>query len=622
MGRKTPKILRERLIEDMKRVIDSSFNELQRSHRVRIYNKLMSVVKKCTTEDELWDGIVADYEIFTVTQFTNQYGDPFFPSPWQSEASRLLQEGKYKEFFIFACRRSGKSSWMSTVLIWFCLVKPHTIVQIYAPTDQQLFIINYINDNLTQNDFLREKVVMKPHRNNLLKRYVRFINGSEVDTWSMGRGFTGDSARGSGGNLLVVEEVGLWKRGDLDSVIKPMKREVFGDKTIFFIGTPLLTYNPDLPLEWERAQAKENTWTRSFTCWDALREGIRTPEKMIDTFSDYGIPCDIVRTNGICPKHCPDMFEDLPSDWTCPFNEVCLQNDDFVREEMIQFPKMSGALFTRKLVTDNMYDSFGFENAPGPGDRRIFIMSADSALLMDYTQILVGHLFKKVCNDGVLRPAIRIVYWRTVSPEEIHGNDPYPVVDAYKTTNNIFNPRWILADASTTGGVINALASRGDLAIPRSKWVTNCKDEDKAREIPGIVWSGEFKDIMFKNLKTQLLFGTIEMPMVQPFASKMIEELTSLEAKPIVTGRYNTITNRPGKKKDMACALAMMAWALQDNKSVPHSHHLSASYMGGKSAPIGPSTEARRRNRTDTPDSIPRKPKSTVHIGVSGGKKK
>jgi hypothetical protein len=230
-------------------------------------------------------------------------------------------------------------------------------------------------------------------------------------------------------------------------------------------------------------------------------------------------------------------------------------------------------------------------------------------------------MFNKLCEDNVVRPAIRVIYWREVNPESIEGADPYPVVDAYKTTNNVFSPKYILADGSTTGGTINFLCTKGDMAIPKSRFVRNQgEDTPEHKIVYGLVWGGEFKDLMFKNLKNQMIWGTIEMPLVQPFANKMMDELTSLESKPIVTGRYSQIVSRRGKKKDMASALAMLAWILHERGLVKKSMSIGMTRDGEKRAPIG-SLDVRMKERRSgvDPFTLPRKKAAkTTTIGGVG----
>jgi len=583
MSRK-PRLLRPGLQKHLLERIEDSTNEEERLHRVVIYNRFLRYLTESDNDMEvLWEKIRTDYDVFCTTQFINTYGQPFFPAKFQSEAAQELYEGNYTEYFIFACRRSGKSSWASTVIIWLMQLVPYTIVQIYAPTEPQLFIIKYIVDNIEKNEFLKEELIQKPTRWSLKKRYVRFKNGSEADTWSMGMGFTGDSARGGGGNLLVIEEVGLWRRGDLDAVVKPMKREKHTKKSMIYIGTPTLDYNPDLPIEWERAQESKTTWTRSFTCWDAVREGVRGPDIMIETFLDYGIPCQLVKDNGVCPVHMPDYYDDLPDDFTCPYNKVCEENDDFVREELIGFPKISGALFPMEKVRTMFYDGMVLTDRP-ESDSRTYIMAVDSALLMDYTQILVAELLLVECADGEMRPGLQVVYWMEINPEEITGADFQPVVDAFKEVHKVFNPKRIYADASTTGGVIITASTVGRHAIPPRKFIKNAHGN---KDVLGLTWTGEFKDMLFKNAKTQMLRGTIQMPFVQPFAKKMIDELTALQAKPIITGRYDSIQTRRGKKKDLASAFAMLCWELYDDYYVASSYMFKWAKERGR-ARIGP----------------------------------
>jgi len=594
---KKPSLLRPGLQKALLERIEESTNEEERLHRVKIYNRFLGYFQNADGDMEaLWEDIRNDYDVFCATQIVNTYGQPFFPAIFQSEAAQLLKEGKFDEYFIFACRRSGKSSWAATVIIWLMQLVPYTIVQIYAPTEPQLFIIKYIVDNIERNDFLRDTLIPKPVNWNLKKRYVRFKNGSEADTWSMGMGFTGDSARGGGGNLLVIEEVGLWRRGDLDAVVKPMKREKHTKKAMIFIGTPTLDYNPDLPIEWERAKEAPNVWTRSFSCWDAVREGVRSPDIMKDTFRDYGIPCKIVKEHGVCPVHMSDYYTDLPLDFQCPYNMVCEENDDFVREELIGFPKVSGALFPMEKVRTMFYDGMTLTDRP-ESDSRTYIMAADSALLDDYTQIIVAELLMVECSDGEMRPGLRVVYWMEINPEEITGADFQPVVAAYKQVHKVFNPARIYADASTTGGVIISASTMGKDAIPPRKFVKNSHGN---KDVLGLTWTGEFKDMLFKNAKTQMLRGTIQLPFVQPFAKKMIDELTSLIAKPIITGRYDSIQTRRGKKKDLASAFAMLCWELYDEHFVPSSMRFNFAKKTGR-APLGPAW-VRDHNLVDRTD--------------------
>jgi hypothetical protein len=275
---------------------------------------------------------------------------------------------------------------------------------------------------------------------------------------------------------------------------------------------------------------------------------------------------------------------------------VCEENDDFIREEMIGFPKISGALFPMEKVRTMFFDELVLTDRP-ESDSRIYIMAADSALLDDYTQIIVAELLMLECSDGELHPGLRVVYWREVNPEDIVGADFQPVVAAYKEVHRVFNPIRIYADASTTGGVIITASCMGNDAIPPRKFI---KGPHGNKDVIGLTWTGEFKDMLFKNAKTQMLRGTIQMPFVQPFAKKMIDELTALQAKPIITGRYDSIQTRRGKKKDMAAAFAMLCWELFEDRHVSKTMLFRWSKKRGR-APIGPSwvRNALNVDRTD-----------------------
>jgi hypothetical protein len=396
-----------------------------------------------------------------------------------------------------------------------------------------------------------------------------------------------------------------------------MKRESYSKKMMFYIGTPTLDYNPDLPAEFERAKLRPYTKTRSFTCWDAVRQGIRTPDMMIEAFDEYGIPCEIVHKTGMCPVYMADHFDGLPENWDCPYGYVCRENDDFVREELIDFPRVSGALFPLSLIKKAFKDHITFMNTPDDTSS-IYIMSADTALLSDYTQIFVGELFSHVCDDGIRRPALRVVYWREVSPEEIVGGDWTPVVEAMKNTYRVFRPRHIFADATSTGQVINRLCTLGSSPIPRNIFVQNETSENK--EILGLTWSGQFKDEMYKNLKIQILRGTLEMPYVQPFASKMIEEMTGLESVRVPSGNYSTIRPRKGKKADMISSLAMLAWALSARGLAPITTKFALT-TGRDSVPIGPTADRmfglNRGNRTDGSEFMDEQKKSSYMFGMT-----
>jgi len=310
---------------------------------------------------------------------------------------------------------------------------------------------------------------------------------------------------------------------------------------------------------------------------------------MKEMFYDYAIECKIGKTTGLCPKHVPDYFDNLPDDWKCPYNEICMENDDYVREELIGFPKLSGALFTHEIVARMFPDGMRIKHygmVPGAeAENKVYIMAADTALLMDYTQILVGELTSIIDEYNQRIPAVKIVYWREINPEEIEASDPQPVVDAFKEVYKAFQPKWVLADASAMGGVINNLCTKGRDAIPKRAFVQN--DTAKAKDVPGLIWHGEFKDQMFKNLKTQIMKGAFIAPHVQPFAKKIVDELTGLEARPVQTGRYNTIQARKGKKKDLASAAAMLAWPLHESMNIRTTKHFGIATGRGDPAPIG-----------------------------------
>ena len=103
------------------------------------------------------------------------------------------------------------------------------------------------------------------------------------------------------------------------------------------VGTPKSVANPELELEWESyKQSPDEYGTHHINIWEAIDEGAITRSYIKNRFKRLNIPCQWVIQKGMCAPH--SLTEDAEIDgWKC--NKCCMLNDDFVAENMGEFPK-------------------------------------------------------------------------------------------------------------------------------------------------------------------------------------------------------------------------------------------------------------------------------------------
>lgn len=544
----------------LKKAVENSNTDIRRSSNQRIFENILRYLKESNTENEFHARLIKDYGAFCAW-FIDGKDEPFIPAPWQLAATNLFV--KYNRMFMLNCRRAGKTTWASSIILWDMCRREKANHLIFAPTKQQLIIMSEVKKIVDLHPFFVENFVLAG-RNRELK--IEFqANGSSVEAFNIGiqgSDKKGDYLRGMGGNVVWIDEIGLVDEGVRKEVINPIIRDAYGEggKKMVMFGTPKLAYNPNLEREWEKYKESPYWGTMQVTCWQAMKEGIRTAEMMREVFDEeLYIQCKHVTTHGVCPEYAPEMIEGVPEGWKCDQNYICLSNDRFMMEDLASFPSNSDRFFAKEWLEDAR-QKYGFYDLTKINpETSHYVMAVDLGLLQDPSEVVVA----EVMTDKVDKSKkLRYVYWKSINPwEEGESRDAASErhVREIKRIFHFFNPKTIYVDVTRGIDYMDKLLS-GDNYIPRARFYST-ENQAKKKDV-GVWWDGHFKSKMYVNHKDQLQRRNIEIPDDPIFWEKFFYDHYEVKAEPAHGGTYLQF----GKKsRHLLDACAMLSLELENS---------------------------------------------------------
>jgi hypothetical protein len=559
---KLPKVLSEAV-----EVIENSRTKLQYEHRMSIFRKLVRIFESDAPDEEKLAAIFADFEVFCVCFIRLDDQKPMFPAFWQSEVQEIIEE--HRENLFIECRKIGKSALLSAYVVWRMVNRTGERAIIFAPTTQQLYVMEDVYKAIKRNRFLMEKFVGKA--GTFGKEHIVFgANEAEVKSSNLALSQEADTKRGEKGTLIIVDEIELVYEDIRTFVIDDMLADAYTEKKMILVGTPKDVANPKLQDEWRLAQDDPNIGTHHIDMWEGVDQGCIAREWVSMRFRRLRIPCPWGLYRGSCGRrdNSNEKFQCVTEPkhwegWEC--SEICLQNESFVAENMGEFPIFADAFIPKPFLVTSGKDDFYWEVGAEAGAK--YVIGVDYGLLVNPTQIVV---FKMMADE------LKLVYWRempAIEPgeEAKSGTRSYdPVVAAVQDTYWRFagtdtkSVKWLFVDATQPGLQVTHDLTKGPHKVPASKIWSN--ETAEKRDIKGVWFTGQYKDMMMQNWKQLVLNGKVGVPNKEPFWGKYLYEHESIKVEPAGGGTNNYLKYQPkrGATNDLVIALALGALILSD----------------------------------------------------------
>ena len=541
------------IIDAKKALEEDSATDIRFNHNYAIFQRLIELAESATSDVDFHKQILKDFDLFCVAYVRLDNRKPMYPAPWQSEAARTFEEHSVNLFI--EPRKIGKSAVLSAYVLWKMCKDESTRAVIFAPTQAQLFIMEDIWKALKRCDYLMQEYV-QPNapmhkRGTYGKEYIRFSkNESEVVASNLAQSQKADSKRGNKGSLFIVDEIELVTKEVRTTVIDDMMADAYSEKKMIMVGTPKSIANPELELEWESyKQSPDEYGTHHINIWEAIDEGAITRSYIKNRFKRLNIPCQWVLQKGMCAPH--SLTKDAEIDgWKC--NKCCMLNDDFVAENMGEFPKSAGKFFPKLFLDACGEDTWPLNVKPEGG--REYIMGIDYGLLLNPTQI---------CVFEVQMSSARLVYWEEISPvpPESGTRDYDPIIKRIKEIYRDYNGQItrIYPDATAAGIQITADLTKEPSRIPSNRIYSN--ETAAKKEVLGVWMTGPFKHEMMQNYRTMIMDGRLKVPKLEPYWTKFMLEHDGVVVQKVTgTANYLKFKEPVGGTIDLldSMALAML----------------------------------------------------------------
>jgi hypothetical protein len=556
-----------RTLRDAKVVIERSITRVQYDNRVRIFRKLIEIIDADMPDEEKLARIMGDFETFCVVFVRLDDIMPMFPALWQSQVEKIIEE--HKENLFIECRKVGKSALLSAYVVWRMVNYPGERVIVFAPTTQQLFVMEDIYKVVGRNDFIKKKFIGKIGTYG--KEHIRFgANEAEVKSSNLALAQDADTKRGEKGSLIIVDEIELVHEDVRNFVIDDMMADSYTKKKMIMVGTPKDVANPNLEGEWRDAQEGNIVGTHHIDMWEGVRQGCIARDWVAMRFRRLRIPCPWGLFRGSCGKmdYPGELYKSETGnthweDWEC--SEICQQNESFVAENLGEFPSIAGKFFPKPFLLKCGERDYIWEVVADPGAQ--YVIGVDYGLLVNPTQIIV---YK------VLGEYLRLVYWHempAVKPgdESRDGTRSYdPVVRAVKDAYWRFagekhnQVRWLFVDATQPGLQVTHDLTKGLRPIPTHRIWANLPAENK--QVKGVWFTGQYKDMMFQNYKQLIMDGKIGVPNREPFWGQFLIEHENVKVDKVEGGNANYLKYKPprGGTIDLIVAMSLGALILSD----------------------------------------------------------
>ena len=549
------------IIDAKKALEEDSATDIRFNHNYAIFQRFIELAESATSDADFHKQILKDFDLFCVAYVRLDNRKPMYPAPWQSSAARTFEEHTVNLFI--EPRKIGKSAVLSAYVLWKMCKDESTRAVIFAPTQAQLFIMEDIWKALKRCDYLMDEYVQPSaplqKRGTYGKEYIRFAkNESEVVASNLAQSQKADTKRGNKGSLFVVDEIELVTKEVRTTVIDDMMADAYSEKKMIMVGTPKSVANPELELEWEGyRQSPDEYGTHHINVWEAIEQGAITRSYIKNRFKRLNIPCQWVLKKGTCSFHEIDPEAEIDG-WKC--NKCCMLNDDFVAENMGEFPKSAGKFFPKLFL-----DACGEDNWPlniNPEGGREYIMGIDYGLLLNPTQITVFEV------NGM---TARLVYWEDIPPAPPEGGsrDYDPIINQIKYIYREYGGaiRRIYPDATAVGIQITADLTKGPNAIPSSKIYSN--ETAAKKQVLGVWMTGPYKHEMMQNYRKLIMDGRLKVPKLEPFWTKFVLEHDGVVVQKVSgTSNYLKFKEPVGGTIDLldSMALAMLHFSAEVNQ--------------------------------------------------------
>jgi len=550
------------LVEAKKTVEEESNTEIRFSHNYGIFKRLVEVADDCTDTIDYHARVLDDFDLFCVSYIRLDNRKPMFPSPWQSEAAAIFEQNDVNLFI--EPRKIGKSALLSAYILWKMCRDDGTRAVIFAPTQDQLFIMEDIWKALKRCDYLMNEYAQLHagigKRGTYGKEYIRFAkNESEVVASNLAQSQKADTKRGNKGSLFVVDEIELVTKEVRTTVIDDMMADAYTEKKMIMVGTPKTVANPELEIEWESYQKMPDEYgTHHMNVWEAIDTGCITNSYIKNRFRRLNIPCQWVLKKGFCGKHTYGKDAEIDG-WKC--NNCCMLNEDFVAENMGEFPKAAGKFFPKLFL-----EQCGTEDWPltlkAEGGRR-YVMGIDYGLLLNATQITVFEI-----TDSIAR----LVFWEEISPvpPDKGSRDYDPIIKRIKQIYHAYGESMyrIFPDATAAGIQVTADLCKGRGAIPSSRIYSNETAEKK--EVLGVWMTGPYKHEMMQNHRQIIMDGRLKVPNSEPFWTKFLLEHDGVVVQKVQgSSNYLKFKEPVGGKIDLLDSMALAMLSLSADVQQP-----------------------------------------------------
>jgi hypothetical protein len=547
--------LSELLLDAKKTVEDESYTEQRFNHNYGIFQRLVDVAERADSDLHFHELVLEDFDLFCVTYVRLDNRKPMFPSPWQTEAADTFEKRDINLFI--EPRKIGKSALLSAYVLWKMCKDESTRAVIFAPTQDQLFIMEDIWKALKRCPYLMQEYVQLSapigSRGTYGKEYIRFArNESEVVASNLAQSQKADTKRGNKGSLFIVDEIELVTKEVRITVIDDMMADAYSKKKMIMVGTPKVIANPELELEWEAYLEEPETYgVHHINIWEAIEQGCITRAYAQNRFKRLHIPCQWVLKTGVCALHSYDEEAEIDG-WKC--NKCCLLNEDFVAENMGEFPKAAGKFFPKLFLNACLDGEYPLEINPQPGIK--YVMGIDYGLLLNPTQITVF---------SVAHGVARLVFWEQISPAppDLGTRDYDPIINRIKEISSKYKGQIyrIFPDATAAGIQITAQLCKGHNAIPRSRIYSN--ETAAKKEVLGVWLTGPYKHDMLQNYRQIIMDGRLKLPGTEPFWTKFRMEHEHVQVQKVQgTANYLKFKEPVGGTIDLMDSMALGCLAL------------------------------------------------------------
>jgi hypothetical protein len=513
---------------------------------------------------------------------------PTYLFPWQSKHARVFND--YDIAISLDSRKIGKSLQLQFLGSFWTTNSPEHL-RVFAPTDDQLFVLRDILYGMESNDFIYEEFVLGPSdvrrkQGSVTKEHaILGRNGSTIEGSNLSQTASkGKSKVGAKGSRFITDEWGLIQNHVFNTVILPMLADTSSKKKLAGFGTSTLDVNPDMEGIWDDFVNDEGIYTMMMPWTEAVRQGCLSKWYMREAGKRNHIPCPFLRTYGICGRDslgkevrfdesCLDLegrlrptmkplkyisdpeYEDS---WQC--DECCYMSKSFSEEHWARFVDSQKQYWPFSMIEASADPKLSFWNGRIPqGSKPELYASVDFGLRLTHTQCLVGEL---------LNGRMYIRDWKEISPlkDKKENMGPGAGASLFREVYDFFNPyldhikKYFFDITGDKMGWMSEFLVKGIDDVPGyPKKRIYQTESTKDKGLYGIESNGQFNAVWKENLRSQISAGNLIFPHRQPFYAKLLWEFKHCKIEKSQAGYLMFKEPKSGKKSiDMLDALSFL----------------------------------------------------------------